>query len=274
MKQVYQVNDPRLFESRRTAARAGLICASPRWSVPGHDVAHVVPDRAMWAVVGLSHDDENAIAHSGESPSSQERPSRLVDPTARVQVYFQGLLDGACFLYAQANAHKALTGRRVTRENWNSAVSRLPDSARFLGGAGATDLGYDEASRLIRDILGAFSDPGETFTLGKLSSSAAIADLCSAVSADSVVVFAYGGRTEFQHPASHIVCGVAASDDGARLHLACSAAFSGRYLPDGEYFERHHAHLRRWSNDSISADSDVVIAPNFRWRITFQDRAG
>lgn len=36
-------------------------------------------------------------------------PSRRIDPTARIQVYFQGILDDACFLYAQANAYKALT---------------------------------------------------------------------------------------------------------------------------------------------------------------------
>ena len=208
------------------------------------------------------HDDETVKAHAGESPLTREAPSRLVDPTTRIQVYFQGILDGACFLYAQANTYKALTGKRVTREHWNSAVSRLPDSARFLGGPGATDLGYEEAARLIRDILEAFSDPGETFTLDKLSASAAIADLCSAISVDSVVVFAYGGPSEFQHPASHIVCGVAASDDRTQLHLACSAAFSSRYLQFGEYFERHHPDLGRWSNDSIPVGSGVRSHPS------------
>jgi hypothetical protein len=205
---------------------------------------------------------------------TQQTPSRGVDPTARMQIYFQGFLDSACFLYAPANAYKALTGKRVTREHWNAAVSGLPDPARFLGGPGATELGHDEAVRLIRDILGAFSDPGETFTLDKLSPAAGISDFCRAISSDSVVVFAYGGATEFQHPANHIVCGVATSDDLAQLHLACSAAFSSRHLQYGEYFERHHAHLGRWSNDSICVGGDAVIAPNFRWRITRTERGG
>jgi hypothetical protein len=191
-----------------------------------------------------------------------------------MQVYFQGFLDASCFLYAQANAYKALTGKRVTREHWNWAISRLPDSARFLGGPGATDLGHDEAAQLIRDILGAFSDPGETFTLDKFSPSTGITDFCGAISSDSVVVFAYGGPSEFQHPASHIVCGVATSADWAQLHLACSTAFSSRYLQCGEYLERHHPDLGRWSNDSIPADSEVVVAPNFRWRVTLAERAG
>jgi hypothetical protein len=189
-----------------------------------------------------------------------------------MQVYFQGFLDDACFLYAHANAYKALTGKRVTREHWNRAVSGLPEPAAFLGGPGATQLSYDEAVRHIEGILDAFSDPGETFRLDKLSPSAGVVDLCGAVSSDGVVVFGYGGHTEFLNPETHVVCGVAVSDGPpAVLHLACSAAFSSRYLRFGKYFERHHPHLGRWSNDSIQVDNDVVIAPNFRWRITFAE---
>jgi hypothetical protein len=57
-----------------------------------------------------------------------------------MHVYFQGLLDDACFLYALANAYKALTFKRATREHWDRAISRLPDPAVFLGGPGATEL--------------------------------------------------------------------------------------------------------------------------------------
>lgn len=193
---------------------------------------------------------------------------RQVDPTLRMQVYFQGILDGACFLYSQANAYKALTGKRVTKEHWNRAVSRLPEPAEFLGGSGAKQLSYDEAVRHIEGILDAFSDPGETFRIDQLNPSDGVAGLCDAVSSDSVVVFAYGGHTEFQNSASHMVCGVAVSDDPpVTLHLACSSAFWSRYLKFGDYFERHHPDLGRWSNDSVQADADVVVAPNFRWRV-------
>ena len=96
-----------------------------------------------------------------------------------------------------------------------------------------------------------------------------LTDLGREVTPDSVVLFAYGGPTEFQSPVAHIVCGVASSDGPpARLHLACSTAFWSRYLKDGEYAEHHHADLGRWSNDSISVDRPVTIAPNVRWRIT------
>jgi hypothetical protein len=213
------------------------------------------------------------MANTDESPSTADVPPRQVDPSARLQIYFQAPLDSACFLYAQANAYKALTGKRVTQEHWNRAVSQLADPAAFLGGAGATELSYDRAVSLIADVLGAFSDPGETFTLDRLSPSAGIADLCGAISSDTVVVFAFGGPTEFQHPASHVVCGVAASDDPVALHLACSAAFLDRHLKYGEYFERHHPDLGRWSNDSIPLDNQVLIAPNFRWRITLEQHA-
>jgi hypothetical protein len=199
----------------------------------------------------------------------REVSPRALDPTVRVQVYFQGILDSACFLYACANAYKALTGKRVTREHWNRAVARVPDASALLGGPGATQMHHDEAQRLIETVLAELTDPGETFAVERLSSAAVMADLCGEVSAERVVMFAYGGPTEFQHPEAHIVCGVAATDGPPRtLHLACSTAFWGRYLQLGEYSERHHPHVGRWSNDSIAVDQPVIIAPNFRWRIT------
>lgn len=214
------------------------------------------------------------MTRTDDSPMTADARLREIDPTLRIQVYFQGVLDGACFLYSQANAYEALTGKKVTREHWNRAISRLPDPAAFLGGSGAQQLSYDEAVQHIEGTLNAFSDPGEAFSVEQLSSSAGIADFCDAISADSVVLFSYGGQTEFQHPTSHVVCGVASDGPPVRLHLACSSAFWSRYLKFGDYFERHHSELGRWSNDSIRADDDVVIAPNFRWRVTLAERCG
>src|SRR5579875_1567262 len=134
-----------------------------------------------------------AMAHTRKASLTYETPSRSVDATARIQVYFQGFLDDACFLYALANAYRALTGKRVTREHWSRAISQLPDPATFLGGAGATKLSHDVAEQLIEVVLGAFSGQGEIVTLKSLSPSAGIADFRDAVSSDSVVVFAYGG---------------------------------------------------------------------------------
>lgn len=209
------------------------------------------------------------MADDLRSPSTTEVSPRAVDPAVRIQVYFQGILDGACFLYALANAYKALTGKRVTREHWNRAIALVPDPAAFLGGPVANQLHHEEAQRLIEAVLGEFKDPGEEFTLERLDPSAEIADLAYHVSAESVVLFAYGGLTEFQNPESHIVCGVAATDGpDAALHLACSTAFWGRYLSAGEYDERHHPELGRWSNDSIPVGNPVTVAPKYRWRIT------
>jgi len=204
-----------------------------------------------------------------------EVPPRAVDPSARMQIYFQGILDSACFLYASANAYKALTGKRVPRESWNQAITRVPDAAAFLGGPGATELHHEAAQALIAALLVELSDPGEVFAVDQLAATADIAELCAEVSTDTVVLFAYGGPTEFQHPAAHIVCGVATSvGPPATLHLACSTAFWGRYLKTGGYDERHHPDLGRWSNDAISVDDGVTIAPNFRWRITLSSPHG
>jgi hypothetical protein len=209
------------------------------------------------------------MAEDLRTPSTDSGSSRAVDPSLRIQVYFQGVLDSACFLYAQANVYKALTGKRVTTEHWNRAIALVADPAAFLGGAGANQLGHEGAQSVIEAVLGELKDPDEVFTLERLDPSAQIADIGDHVSAESVVLFAYGGRTEFQNPVSHIVCGVAATDGpDAALHLACSTAFWGRYLRAGEYAERHHPELGRWSNDSIPLDNPVTIAPNYRWRIT------
>lgn len=231
--------------------------------------------RAVEYRVKHPHEGRDTMSQTSDSSATVDAAPRQIDAAARIQIYFQGVLDDACFLYAQANAYKALTGKRVTPEHWSRAVSRLPDPAAFLGGLGATQLHYEEAVRRIEDTLDAFSDPGETFRIDQLSPSGGIGDLCGAVSSDSVVVFAYGGRTEFQNPRTHVVCGVAVSDGPpVALHLACSAAFWSRYLRFGEYFERHHSHLGRWSNDSIGVAADVAIAPNFRWRVTLERSRG
>lgn len=199
--------------------------------------------------------------------------SRALDPQWRMQIYHQGFFDGACFLYAQANAYKALTGKKVGREQWDRPVALLPQPVRFFGLPGAQGLPYDEAVDHINSLLSAFSDPGEEFIVDQLSREAGIEELCAAVAPDSVVVFAFGGQTEFQKLDSHLVCGVSASDDPTALHLACSNAFFFRHLMHGGYVERHDPALGRYSNDSIPAGSPVVIAPYFRWRITLRSRA-
>ena len=186
----------------------------------------------------------------------------------RRQIYHQGFWDGACFLYAIANAYKALTGSKVTREKWDRGLERVPNPLVFLTGVGATRLSYEDAVRLIDAMLDAFSDPDESFKIDQLSRTATIADICREVSLDAVVLFAFGGPTEVHHPESHIACAVATSTEPALLHIACSAAFSGRHLRDGEYIERFHPSVGRFSNDSIAVDSPVQIAPNWRWRLT------
>ena len=188
------------------------------------------------------------------------------------EIYSQGLRDGACLLYATANAYKALTGNKVNRDKWNGGVEQLADPATFLSGVGATHLTYEEVVAAIEGMLAAFAEPGEQFTLDQLPASAALPDVCDAISEHSVVLLAYRGRTEFLDVDDHIVCGVAASDAGSTLHVACSAALWMRHVDQPAYFERHHRRLNRYSNDSISAQRPVVLAPNWRWRLTLDSR--
>jgi hypothetical protein len=191
----------------------------------------------------------------------------------RRQIYHQGCWDGACFLYSIANAYKALTGSKVTREKWDRALEHVPNPLGFLGGIGATRLSYEEAVGLIEAMLDAFSDPDERFKIDQLDHTATTADICREISLDAVVLFAFAGPTEVHHPRHHIACGVATSAEPAVLHIACSAAFSSRHLRDGEYFERFHPSVGRYSNDSIAIDSPVQVGPNWRWRITLTSPA-
>lgn len=186
------------------------------------------------------------------------------------EIYSQGIRDGACLLYATANAYKALTGNKVTRDKWNAAVSHLADPGTFLGGVGATHLEFEDVVAVIEGMLGALAEPGEHFILDQLPASADIAELCDAISERSVVLFAYRGKTEFLEVNDHIVCGVAAGDDAGTLHVACSAALWMRHVDHPHYFERRHSQLNRYSNDSISAVRPVIVAPNWRWRLTLR----
>lgn len=200
------------------------------------------------------------------SPAAEPGPPRR-------QIYHQGILDGACFLYSLANAYKALTGNRVTRQAWDRAIAQIPEPGTFLTGVGATQLDYGDAVSLIQLTLGALSGSDEEFGIDQLDEAARIPDFCAAITASSVVLFAFSGRTEFLHRTSHIVCGVAASANPQRLHVACSDAFSSRHLAEGTYSERRDPVLGRYSNDAILEDSPVEIAPRWRWRITVKPTA-
>lgn len=185
-----------------------------------------------------------------------------------LQIYSQGLRDGACLLYAVANTYKALTGNKVTRDKWNVGVSQLANPTAFLTGIGARHLDDREVVTVIEGMLGAFAEPAEHFDLKQLPASAGIAELCASVSEYSVALFAYSGETEFLEVDDHIVCGVAASEDAETLHIACSAALWMRHVDHAGYFERSHRRLNRYSNDSITAECRVVVAPNWRWRVS------
>ena len=173
--------------------------------------------------------------------------------------------DGACFLYAIANAYKALTGNKVEREKWDRGLRCVPRPIDLLSGVGATSLSYDEAVALLEGVLGAFSEADESFDVVQIGAEATTAEIAEEVSGDAVVLFAFSGPTEVHVPESHIVCGVAAEANA--LHVSCSAAFSSRHLRDGDYVETYHQSDGRYSNDVIAIGGPVRIAPRWRWRV-------
>jgi hypothetical protein len=60
---------------------------------------------------------------------------------AKRKIYSQGEFDGACFLYSVANAIRAVTGKGISRADWQRAVSGMPfETTEFLDGFGTGKL--------------------------------------------------------------------------------------------------------------------------------------
>ena len=163
--------------------------------------------------------------------------SELVAP--RRQIYHQGFWDGACFVYAVANAYKALSGARVTRDKWDQVIRRLPDPVRFLTGIGATTLSYEDAVDLVGIMLDAFAEPGERIGNDQLRPGATTAELVErSTRCSSVVHVVDRPRCTGE---SHRVWRRRSADPAA-LHIACSLILSS-HLHDGRYEEQFHRRL-------------------------------
>ena len=66
------------------------------------------------------------------------------------QIHTQGDFDGACFLYAIANAYTALTKSRPKYKDWDSGIGKIPHPVDFLRGcSGGTTQNYAKESALL-----------------------------------------------------------------------------------------------------------------------------
>jgi hypothetical protein len=60
------------------------------------------------------------------------------------KILSQGEFDGACFIYAVANAFLCLTGKRPTQHKWDKAIDVLSFKKDFLKGGTGTERCFDE----------------------------------------------------------------------------------------------------------------------------------
>lgn len=184
-------------------------------------------------------------------------------------IYTQGDLDGACFLYALANAYRALTGSEAKLERFGASVQALDHATDFFY-TGTTDhyeanpaLLLRSATHLIRAL-----DEDEALTVEARAEVGDREALAALVDEQAVAVFRYKGSARFAANTDHWTCVVASERAPARLHVACSIRYSDATREGGErYAEREHAALGRCSNDEIGKEHSAKIVAGSVLRI-------
>lgn len=184
---------------------------------------------------------------------------------ARRRIYAQGMFDGACFLYALANAYTALTGTTVTMTLWNRAIRSVPYVTDFLSGTAGTDRYRGDAHLLrfaMERVLGAFGGPAHfRVEHADCATPDEIAGLIGRRSVALLCINRAGGSRPFL---DHWVCGVGRGEHPAALRLACS----WKYQRDREdYRERLDAEFGRYYNDRFRAEDTPRIIPGTVFRI-------
>jgi len=106
-------------------------------------------------------------------------------------------MDGACFLYAIANAFICLTNERPEETEWDNAIDQIPEDyqADFLkGGVGTENCDEDEIDlqELIEKVLESFSKSTKTeFEIKHHKKKTRKADVGKLIGEKSVALFCY-----------------------------------------------------------------------------------
>jgi len=191
----------------------------------------------------------------------------------RRQIYTQGDLDGACFLYAIANAYTALTHRTPELEAWDKGIRAIPHAIDFLqSGVGTTqDYAKDRAliKQTVRTMLAAICGNGSTLRVDACPQVSDLRSVAQLVGEHSVAFLWYQGGTRHVTVGDHWVCAVAVDDRPLKVYVACSMRRSDDgHLNDREYTEKHHADTNRYSNDSITEEHESEIIPGSVFKIS------
>ena len=199
----------------------------------------------------------------GAERHSVSRHLRRKDPAIppRRTIHTQGDLDGACFLYAIANAYSAISGKFPGLQEWGARVQELPHLAELIDPSVGTTASYANAPELLAQVaeqlLVVGSDPG--LAVRPLPTVQTLAEVVELIDECSVVVLRYRGASRFAKDVDHWVCAVA-SEAPTRLHVACSIRWSDVYrFTEGEYEEWEVSFARR-ANDSLEEPAAELVA--------------
>jgi len=197
-------------------------------------------------------------------------------------IYSQGDYDGACFLYALANAYSAVTGQRPPCGAWDMGIRSLHYAHDFLGGCIGTSEHFSADPQnipaAVSVMLSSFNSTGSTVQWAHLPALHELGQLAPLVDHKGVIIFRYQGETAHIDAIDHWVCAVATTVKPFRLHLACSYRKTHEdWKPGGRYREQYHEKMKRYSNNwlGLRHDCRIVAGSIFRiWRDDTGQEAG
>lgn len=169
-------------------------------------------------------------------------------------IYAQGDLDGACFLYGIVNAFVALRRGEPEFGAVCAAFAQVDFPGDFLnawvGTTGSYDKNYARLEENIARILSILG--GDAFVVRRIAGDCPGDVLEGLISQNSVALVRYMGSSKHAADMDHWVCAVDYDRARRETHVACSVrrqrACAG---PSCQYAETFHETYGRWSNDSL-----------------------
>lgn len=157
------------------------------------------------------------------------------------QIHSQGDFDGACLIYAAANAIYALSGRKLTAARWSRALAHVQDPRDYLDaqvGSTRVSRSAEREIEFVRDLIKELDSAAEYTCEGVESLDSTDAkQLSTLITRKSVLLVSND---------AHWYCIVEANSEQA--FLACSAQLNEL---SQNYTEIETPNLRRIANQSI-----------------------
>jgi len=147
------------------------------------------------------------------------------------KILSQGELDGACFIYAIANAFLCLTGRRPTQHKWDKAIDVLPFKEDFLKGGTGTERCFDSETNM-GDVV---SNVLQQFSIGTKINKFEVSFYPKVNNKQDIFnLITYNALTIFCIDQEHWVVGSSFSKEEGILYITCSSQLTENSL----YYEK------------------------------------